>query len=254
MCGIVAYAGKPAEGAWKETHRILDALLTNSEQRGKDSTGFVALAKPFKSRQARRVVTDKAPLAAKDFVRHNSRWRGLRHQRSSAVVAHVRWATSGTPAVNANNHPFQGDRFYLVHNGVIASHRELAEESGLRLESDCDSELLLRIIEFADDAPAGLRACLDELKGGMGAVAVLDTHTGLVWLARDEDRPLWTARFDRRTFIASTRQILVDSLRQVLGASWQRRIDLLLPLGSGHPIALGFSGELLAPNGGGRGG
>lgn len=248
MCGIVAYAGKSAEGTWRETHRIVEALLINSQQRGRDSTGFVAMTEPFKNRIDQQIVADKAPLAAADFVRRSSRWRGLRHRRSSAVVAHVRWATSGTPANNANNHPFCGNRFSLVHNGVIGGHRQIAAESGLQLESDCDSELLLRIVEFADDPILGLRAALDELKGGMGAVALLDAHTGLIWLARDADRPLWAAQIDRRTFIASTREILAESFRGALGASWQRRVDLLLPLGAGHPIALGFSGELLAPD------
>ena len=65
------------------------------------------------------------------------------------VLGHVRWATHGNPKDNRNNHPHvcSGGRYFLVHNGVISNHLDITDRYGLRLRSDCDSEILLRLVE-----------------------------------------------------------------------------------------------------------
>jgi glutamine---fructose-6-phosphate transaminase (isomerizing) len=59
-----------------------------------------------------------------------------------ALVGHCRWATHGDPANNLNNHPHPADGGWIVHNGVVANHEELAAEYGLHPVTDCDSEVL----------------------------------------------------------------------------------------------------------------
>lgn len=59
-----------------------------------------------------------------------------------AVVGHTRFATHGTPADNANNHPHQADGGWLCHNGVVPNHEEIADEMDLLPMTECDSEVL----------------------------------------------------------------------------------------------------------------
>jgi glucosamine 6-phosphate synthetase-like amidotransferase/phosphosugar isomerase protein len=227
-------------------------LFIASEHRGDDATGFVAQTEPLDDPLKGRIVVAKEPLPAGTFVEIDPAFRRLRHQRCSAVVGHVRAATHGDPADNRNNHPFvsRDRRLYLAHNGIVTNHRELADKYALKLDSDCDSEVLLRMVAASTDPAAGLRTCLREVQGSM-AVAVYDRQREVVWLARNAGRPLWLARLrdDRRTFFASTADILIDAFRGVLGSHVENKIEMLMPIGENAPLAIRSSGVIIAPNG-----
>ena len=250
MCGIVGFVGQPHEGQWNETHRILTALFLASESRRRDATGFVAQTQPLDGPRNGSLVLAKESITASEFVESNARWRRLRHQRSAAVVGHVREATHGKPEEDRNNHPFISDlrKLFLVHNGVLTNHGELADRHALHLESDCDSEVLLRMVEAARHPAVGLQQCLREAEGSM-AVSVLDAKAHLVWLARNRGRPLWLARLrrDRRLFFASTGTILLTALGQVLGADRAKRLDYFAPVPEHTPLAISPDGRIIAP-------
>jgi hypothetical protein len=46
-----------------------------------------------------------------------------------------------------NNHPFVGPNFALMHEGWISNHQARAEELGLKLNSQTDSEFYLQYLE-----------------------------------------------------------------------------------------------------------
>lgn len=193
----------------------------------------------------------KQPLPASDFVDWDRPFRSLRHRRCDAFVGHVRAATHGDPlaAGNVNNHPFASDdgSLFLVHNGVLQNHEELADRFSLRLSGQCDSEVLLRLAEL-DESPAdGLSACLSEAKGSM-AVALYDRPSGSVWLARNGGRPLWLLRLkrDRRWFFASTDSILLRAMKESLGSSSLKRVAYLAPIPAHVPLELRPDGSVRA--------
>ncbi len=105
MCGIIGFAGHVPEGHWGETHAMLEALFLESEQRGRDATGFVARTEPYKDPFACDVVLSKQPVPVRRFVAEDASWRALRHRRCSMVLGHVRWATHGSATDDFNNHP-----------------------------------------------------------------------------------------------------------------------------------------------------
>jgi glucosamine 6-phosphate synthetase-like amidotransferase/phosphosugar isomerase protein len=255
MCGILGFSGYVREGQWSETYDLLNALLVASECRGKDATGFVARTEPLKNCLAANIVLDKAPMPASQFIDQNPSWRSLKHTRSSSCLLHVRWATHGSPADNRNNHPLVGhSSLYLVHNGVLTDHKGTAEKHGLKLQTDCDSELILRMVESAKHPAVGLDNALRRVKGSMAAV-VYDGQRDCLYLARDAGRPLWLMRLahDRRWWFASTREILLAAMEAVLGQGVMSKVETLFPLAAGSVHVLTNSGRLISlPNGRGE--
>ena len=108
-------------------------------------------------------------------------------------------ATSGSPAFNYNNHPHVSadGRYALVHNGMV-KHEALADKYCIKLQSHCDSELLVELVAAAPTPAEGLADCLRACRsvGGCMAVALLDVRQNLVWVCRDSDRPLWLCRLN----------------------------------------------------------
>lgn len=238
MCGILGFAGNVPECKWNETHDILTAMFLESETRGRDATGFVARTEPYKNPLNSDVVLSKQAIPASKFVMDSS-WRALRHKRCNMVMGHVRWATHGSPADNFNNHPLVGHGgLYLVHNGVLTGHEATAERLGLELSTECDSETILRITEDGQHPSMGLNNALGELKGSMAAV-VYDSDSDWLYFARNSGRPLWLLKMMdcHAWWFASTREILLAAFESVLG-NISGRIELLMPLASGHVHAL----------------
>ena len=237
MCRLIGYAGQSAEGAWGETFAVIEAMFLAAEAgRNVDAAGFAALTSPYKNPLAGTDLMDKAGIPATEFVRSSGAWRGLRHRRCSIVIAHARLASHGSPKDNRNNHPFVSEdgSLYLIHNGVLRTHRDIAKRHGLRLRTDCDSEALLRLVESFSSPLQGLRACLDEVEGSM-AVAILDARREALWFARNAGNPLWLCKLeDKRWFFASTDGLLLGALKEVLGDRATDHIQLLMPLAEGH--------------------
>jgi glucosamine 6-phosphate synthetase-like amidotransferase/phosphosugar isomerase protein len=201
--------------------------LLAAEIRGKDATGYVARTESLEGLSESRTLIAKAAVRPSEFVEKNPAWRALRHRRCSVVVGHVRWATHGDPADPRNNHPHVSGHLALVHNGILTAYRDLVDRYCLRTESECDSEVLLRIIERAKTPPIGLALCLLEKPG---AIVVYDELRNCLWMGRDESRPLWIGKMkgDKRLWFASTSAILMDGIQEALQRSvaW----EFLMPL------------------------
>jgi glucosamine 6-phosphate synthetase-like amidotransferase/phosphosugar isomerase protein len=212
MCAILGMIGYVPEGRWGQTYAVLRELYLASEHRGRDATGFAALTEPLDAPLDGHLVTTKEPLTAGLFVTRNAAFRRLAHQRCACFVGHVRGP------------------FALVHNGIVSNYREIAEDHGLRLTSQCDSEVLARLVEDAGDPALGLARALREVSGSV-AVAVLDRDTGAVWLARN-GRPLWLARMwaSEVWFVASTNAILLRAFAAVHGETVLNRLAYLAPI------------------------
>ena len=247
MCGILGFVGNVAEGKWTETLEIIEALFLASESRGRHATGFAALTSPYKHPTDVHVVTDKQPMKASRFITESKAWRSLRHRRCSIVLGHVRYATHGDPRYSENNHPHVSDcgNTFLVHNGVLHDHEDIARKHGLRLRGECDSEILLRIVESHDGPEEGLQACLEECSGSM-AIAVMDRIRQSIHLARNGGRSLWLCKLKgQRWLFASTVEIIFAALRNVYGQSGSTNLEMLFPLAEHCPHVLTPQGLLI---------
>ena len=94
-------------------------------------------------------------------------------------IAHTRWATHGVPS-ERNAHPHQsGNRFSVVHNGIIENHQALRESltaEGYVFNSDTDTEVIVHLIHKLSADHIDLRstvfAATKQLVGAYGMVVV----------------------------------------------------------------------------------
>jgi glucosamine 6-phosphate synthetase-like amidotransferase/phosphosugar isomerase protein len=184
MCGIWGYAGNIGAEQTTLAHDFLTNLAIASEARGTDSTGFSAR---FDSGH---VIVDKMPYRAGIYSQMSPRFWLLRKKMPSTLIGHTRLGSGSSPLINNNNHPFVGSRYHLVHNGVIPSWRDLKTTHQVDLESETDSELIIRIVEkkMAEkkQLSSSVEWLLDNIWGNM-ACALLDLNSPQIFLFRNDN-------------------------------------------------------------------
>jgi glucosamine--fructose-6-phosphate aminotransferase (isomerizing) len=163
MCGIV---GAVAERPITE---ILIEGLKRLEYRGYDSAGVAVLDTAGVTTCVKREGKVEALVQA------------IKDQAPSGGtgIAHTSWATHGVPSVR-NAHPHQsGNRFSVVHNGIIENHQALRESltgDGYTFNSDTDTEVIVHLIHKLSTDHKDLRstvyAATKQLVGAYGMVVV----------------------------------------------------------------------------------
>lgn len=248
MCGIVSYIGKP-----KDVHACYDlttSLLVKSQTRGTDASGYWASDDVPDDKGF--IYWSKAPKKAADFVQ-TEQWTELRGKSLNLLVSHCRRSScKGSESINKNNHPFISfdNRTALVHNGNVPEFNALRDSYDVM--SDCDSEILLKIMErglcydndFLRDQLGHLRSDTEKLikdctdaempiwtykalglmdifaRINYGAMAVAigerwDNGTRALWLFRNAERPLHVIDMRQslgQVYIVSEKQIWRDAV------------------------------------------
>jgi len=202
MCGITGFIGcskKPIH-----SYQLITKLFEKSEVRGTDAAGFWAT----QNGKNGKVLYHKEPVRSSKFIK-NEIWKQVFNLNPNLMLAHARRVTKGMgqPSFNENNHPFTStDRSKgLIHNGKINESEYLTLKEQYQLNSDCDSELLLRIFEAGEASCDSSESEVRSLFGinrihsvvneAQMAVAIGERHDEdrNLWLFRNEHRPLWIA-------------------------------------------------------------
>lgn len=182
MCGIVGYIGH------RDAFDILVKGLHRLEYRGYDSSGVALVngADELHVYKAKGKVSDLEHAAeGKDCS-------------GTVGIAHTRWATHGEPSVrNAHPHVSNSGNLVIVHNGIIENFallRDQLKQRGFHFNSDTDTEVLVNLIEYAQQthhcnlAEAvrhALRKCI-----GAYAIAVLDQRDPRTLVAARKGSPM----------------------------------------------------------------
>lgn len=219
MCGIFGLIGETHPEEHQSVFALLSTLFVATMQRGQHASGYAGID------QNGRVVMAKAPLAADKFIATPGWTRFSQDPIPSMFIGHCRWATTGSPEKNQNNHPFvtEDGRFALVHNGVICGHHEVARSEHVPLKTECDSEVILRVIEAKHEAMAGIKAVFNNVFSFFsrdGACALLDSEKKAVFLFRSSSKPCYVVRVAQlrnAVAFASTEDILRFGLEAVFG-------------------------------------
>lgn len=254
MCGIAGFIGVSKNP--QVTYQIATAVFEQLEDRGVDAAGFWG-TEPGDDGS---VIFHKQPGRSSKLVKEDIWKKTLSKMNLDLMVMHSRRASQGAvPEKNKNNHPFtSSDRsIALVHNGKLPEHHDLRKKYETR--SDTDSEVLLRIFEWAainttqEEARAelpgmdwitaskvmGLKKIFSYINKGVMASAVAERgHENgerTLWLFRNrmpidkEDRPLYVIDIRDRLgqiFFCSTDDIWRKALthcptaRQFIGRRW----------------------------------
>ncbi len=150
MCGVFGFVNYDGKGPdMKRLRTIAAATMT----RGPHAFGFAWLDWSGRVRMFKKTGR---------IVDHLGLLRMVANAR--LLVGHCRWATHGDPENNLNNHPHPADGGWIVHNGVVSNHEDLAAEYDLWPVTDCDSEVLGLLL-------GGTRGSLSDRVAAMANVA-----------------------------------------------------------------------------------
>ncbi|MBI1320983.1 MAG: glutamine--fructose-6-phosphate transaminase (isomerizing) [Candidatus Hydrogenedens sp.] len=192
MCGIVGYTGS------HEAQALLMDGLRRLEYRGYDSAG-VAVQSAEEPVQVEKQLGKLAELRAALEARPLG---------GTAGIGHTRWATHGRPSqANAHPHTGGGERFAIVHNGIIENYRALRHElesAGVAFQSETDSEVLAHLIAraYQGDLARAVRQALKQAEGSYAVAAICADEPGVIAGAR-HGSPLVLGRAPHGFFLGS---------------------------------------------------
>lgn len=123
-------------------------------------------------------------------------------------VCHVRYATKGDPANNANNHPLLSGNIIGVHNGTLdGDWQDIIDEVGRTdATASVDSEAI-----FAAVNKYGLLEGIKKIRGNMVAVIAETGHPEVLNIARSYGRPLVYATTAAGSLIFASECCVIDA-------------------------------------------
>lgn len=175
MCGLFGFISKTR----RPDLGRLRAIALETQQRGAHAFGLAWIDRDG------RLHAFKRPGPISVYLHELDRCRDAR-----VLVGHCRYATHGHPAINANNHPHRVGRGWLVHNGVVRNHRQIAERYGLVTTTDCDSEVLGLLMAKVPGALTRRAAITVDAAEGPLAVMGLWAKPARLLIVR-RGNPLW---------------------------------------------------------------
>ena len=125
--------------------QVCDNLLIGLEGRGTDATG-IAQIRSDADNYTYRIY--KQPVKASEFIKDEA-YKATFGPDANVIFLHTRAKTAGDAKENKNNHPHYNKVTgnVQVHNGVISMHEFLKNQHELKCDGECDSEVLMRMIE-----------------------------------------------------------------------------------------------------------
>ena len=206
MCGIVGYIGH------RSAADLLVKGLRRLEYRGYDSAGIAIVNGRVDVRKKEGKVDELAALLERNPL------------VGTIGIGHTRWATHGAPNdINAHPHAAGGNRFALIHNGIIENYapiRTKLREKGYTFTSDTDTEVLVHLIDDIQKETGlplaeAVRQALTQIRGAYGIVIVSEEEPDQIIAARNGS-PLLLGIGEGENFIASDASPLIEYTRQVV--------------------------------------
>lgn len=197
MCGILGILR--ADGSKPVSVELATNALIECSTRGTDATGLWSPS----------IGTVKDNDEAEKFARNNKEAIELALQ-DDITLFHTRATTVGrgnslAPAhVNENNHPHEGERFVLIHNGHFGN---LPEVKNYPYKGKCDSEIFLSYLETF-----GVEKTIEmQHKDDKFAVAIYDKKIDVLYLFRHTNPIIYVYDKLKKIFVfASTTDILLE--------------------------------------------
>lgn len=217
MCGLLGFIGESKNP--EITKSLITEIFVKTQTRGFDASGFYC-ASNFNSKN---VYFYKEPFPSIDFIK-NDNYKNLWNYELNLGIFHCRAATQGIgiPAENKNNHPFvsEDNQKAVIHNGYINKSELKFLKSIFETNTDCDSELVLRILEQNNDLNLNLNHyfALTERSAFAVAYAHVEEEVRKLVLFRNYQRPLCLIDLREdlgQLFFCSTPDIFFSAINDV---------------------------------------
>lgn len=194
MCGIWAVIPRTSQGLFRTDMPVIKQMMLDTAQRGEHSTGFFITNYQYPKEKPTGAKVLGGPhnlIYNKDLWNEVETWTGA---KGGCFVGHGRQATRGQVTAR-NAHPFQHEHITLVHNGTLYSGVNFSKKG--EVEIDVDSHALAVAM-----AERGVAEALTDISGAY-AVIVHDAKEGCLYIARNNDRPLYSYSTQTRHFLMS---------------------------------------------------
>lgn len=189
MCGIVGVFSK-ALSLTQEEYGAFARAWTLAQDRGTDAAGWAL----WDSKEGsvwfwKSAGPSELGLRSLPAYRPGIGW----------IIGHTRYATSGHPSQNINNHPIVtgADKDLLgIHNGVIVNKDEILKAHEWEAYRQVDTEIIFRLL--AHYGPDKQGAALRELAGSHCLAWTRHSDGGRLWLSRwNNPLHLWETKTAR---------------------------------------------------------
>ncbi len=198
MCGISGIIPLSKDITKAKILEVMKHLLLENRTRGGDSTGIASW-----DMTNNKILVCKQAEEAKDFITNLTEEHIL-----GATIGHNRAQTRGPADDPENNHPMFGEKFCLVHNGMVHTMKELPDYT---YKGKCDTEVLLSYIERF-----GMKAAIPQIDGS-AAVAVMSPEDKMFYLYRHTS-PIVLTYFPGKAFVFSSTEYPLKKIGAMLGA------------------------------------
>lgn len=169
MCGIFGAIGENID------HAILQEIAEEAKKRGPHAYGISMLTNE-------NICCQKSTNA----INPRKAFKGI---VTTGIIGNCRLCTSGTYKDIANNQPIMTDDLAISHNGNIKSYLQIADELGVQLSTQCDSEIICHLI-----SRIGIKETIRKLKNEMPMALLLLQDKKIT--AFRKGQPLYVYRTD----------------------------------------------------------
>jgi predicted glutamine amidotransferase len=191
MCGIAGMCLSEKDRLMCSINQsmLIQNLAKAIEVRGNHATG-IAFTKPT----TKNITVLKQDIAARKFVKQ---FAARIPTNAHVCLIHTRYATQGSPTVNANNHPIISGSVIGIHNGHISNDDQLFRDTGAARIAEVDSEAAFAVLNNATTQGIPIVQALETIRGGF-ALAWINQRDGgkkMLHLVRGNSSPLsigWT--------------------------------------------------------------
>ena len=214
MCGLSGFIG---ESCNKElSQKLTTELFVKTESRGIDASGYYCVS----SFDKKEIYHHKKPIKSSFYVEQEE-YKRLLEFNCNLGIFHCRAASVGVgaPINNENNHPFVSYdlKKAVMHNGLIEKNEYEYLKNHYEVETTCDSEILLRILEQEDDIYKKLTVFFENTDQSAYAAAYSENTEFIrkLYLFRNEQRPLYLIDLTQtlnQVYFFSTVEILMSAL------------------------------------------
>lgn len=203
MCGI---GGIISNVSSDKNYEVLEYLLLELEERGKDAAGVVFL------NPDRKITYRKEGIEASKLL------ETLKRKPVFGGLVHTRAKTQGLASDNNNNHPIIFKDLVLIHNGVVRNDVEVISEVPEAPEGMVDSRAIAAVLademEKEKDPIKAIQASVARLRGELAVAFTSCKKPNTIYLIKSGARPLIAAHNKAKDMFifASTREAIEFSL------------------------------------------